>query len=281
VLRELRVHAFDARRSTGQVKALWARLASGTGQVVAGIVTRPGVFAGGRELADALHEAGTRLREGREKRELVGIVHSISDRDDEFLLGDRHVPLRGTDHVIDRRDGLTFRVSAGSFYQVHADAHELLYRPALRMCGDIKGKTVIDGYGGIGAFGVRFAKAGAAAVTIVEDNAAACRDAEHNIAANELKNACVLRAPFADAKLPERPDLLVVDPPRIGLQSGGVTRLLAARPTRVLLVACELDSMARDLDQLIAKGFRVTAMRLCDLFPHTERVELLAMLERA
>jgi len=281
VLRELRLRPFRPDSGQGTVKALWARLASGTGQVLAGVVTRPGTFPQGPDLATALQDAATKVHAGNERRQLVGVVHSISDRDDEFLLGDRHVPLRGQDHVIDRRDGLTFKISAGSFYQVHADAHELLYRPALKMCGDVRGKHVVDGYGGVGAFGLRFAKAGAASVTIVEDNAAACRDAEHNVKANELKNVTVVRAPFAGAKLPTEPDLLVVDPPRTGLQAQGVARVLAARPRRILHVACAAEALAHDLAQLTSSGYRVVTVRMCDLFPHSEHVELLALLERA
>jgi 23S rRNA (uracil1939-C5)-methyltransferase len=281
VLRELRLRPFYADSGQGTVKALWARLASGTGQVLAGIVTRPGKFTQGPALAAALQAAAAKVVAGHERRELVGVVHSISERDDEFLLGDRHVPLLGKDHVVDRRDGLTWKISAGSFWQIHADAHELLYRAALTMCGDVRGKNVVDGYGGVGAFGLRFAKAGAASVTIVEDNAAACRDAEHNVAANGLKNVTVVRAPFPGAKLPDQADLLVVDPPRTGLQAKGVARVLKARPRRVLHVACAADALASDLAQLTAGGYRVAAVRMCDLFPHTEHVELLALLERA
>ncbi|HEX6813418.1 MAG TPA: 23S rRNA (uracil(1939)-C(5))-methyltransferase RlmD [Planctomycetota bacterium] len=279
VLRELRLQPFHPDSGRGVVKALWARLASGTGQVLAGVVTKPGAFAQGQALATALLDAAGKLPAARKQRRLVGVVHSISDRDDEFLLGDRHVPLRGSDHVVDRTDGLTFRISAGSFYQVHGDADELLYRPALAMAGDVRGKHVIDGYGGVGAFGLRFAKKGAR-VTIIEENAAACRDAEHNAATNELKDVTVVRSPFAGAVLPEQADLLVVDPPRSGLQLKAVTRVLAAKPQRVIYVSCSAESLARDLAPLTQSGYRVEAMRLCDLFPHTEHVELLTLLER-
>jgi 23S rRNA (uracil1939-C5)-methyltransferase len=207
------------------------------------------------------------------------VVHSISDRDDEFLLGDRHLPLRGRDHVVDRRDGLEFRVSAGSFYQVHSGAHALLYRPAIAMCGDVAGKQVVDGYGGVGGFGLRFAKAGASQVTIVEDNDAACRDARHNVERNQLANVRVVEAPFPGAELPKDVDVMVVDPPRAGLHDAGVQRVLAARPKQLLYVACAADSLARDL-QALQPAYRVTAARLCDLFPHTEHVELVALLQR-
>jgi 23S rRNA (uracil1939-C5)-methyltransferase len=280
IVRELRLPAFLPGSNRGTIKALWARLASGTGEVLAGLVTRPGTFPDGPAFAEALQAAAAKLPQASRPRRLVGVVHSISDRDSDFVLGDRHVPLRGHDHVVDERDGLTFRISAGSFYQIHAGAHALLYRPALAMCGDVTGQSVVDGYGGVGAVGLRFAKAGAKAVTIVEDGASACRDAEHNAAANELAQVTVRRASFASAELPAEPDLLVVDPPRIGLQRAGVERVLQSRPRRLLYVACSAEALARDLAPLCADRYRLTAVRLCDLFPHTEHVELLALLER-
>lgn len=281
VLRELRLRPFDARRQRGNVKAIWARLASGTGEVLAGIVTQPGAFAEGPAFATALIEASKALPRPRVPRHLQGIVHSISDGDDEFLLGDRHVPLRGADHVTDRRDGLAFRISAGSFYQIHADAHELLYRPALAMCGDVRGQQVVDVYGGVGAFGLRLAKAGAAAVTIVEENAAACRDAEHNAAQNGLATVRVVRGAVASTVLPAGADCMVLDPPRSGLQGKACARVVAAAPRRLLYVSCSAESLAKDLAVLLAGGYRVQAARLCDLFPHTEHTELVVSLVRS
>jgi 23S rRNA (uracil1939-C5)-methyltransferase len=278
VLRDLRLQPFHPDSGRGVVKALWARLASGTGQVLAGVVTKPGVFPQGPALATALVEAAKQLPAPRKARKLVGVVHSISDRDDEFLLGDRNVPLRGTDHIVDRRDDLTFRISAGSFYQVHAEADELLNRPTLAMAGDMRGKHVVDGYGGVGAFGLRFAKRGAR-VTIIEENAVACRDAEHNAAINALPDVTVVKSAFAGAVLPPDADLLVVDPPRSGLQQKAVARVLAGRPRRLLYVSCSAESLARDL-RALGSAYRLTAIRLCDLFPHTEHVELVVMLER-
>ena len=280
-LRELRLQPYDPRSKRGTVKAVAARLAGGTGEVVASIITRPGAFSQGQAFADAVLKGAAALPQIRHERELVGVVHGISDRDDEFLLADRNLPLRGRDHVIDRRDGLQFRISAGSFYQVHVSAPTLLYGPGLKMCGDVRDQRVVDGYGGVGCFGLRLAKAGAAKVTIVEDNAAACRDATHNIAANALTNVDVLEAQFTNAKFANGPDLLVVDPPRSGLGEAGVKRVLAAKPKRLLYVACAADSLARDLTSLTAKGFKLVTVRLCDLFPHTEHVELLALLQRA
>jgi 23S rRNA (uracil1939-C5)-methyltransferase len=281
VLRKLRLEPYVPGRRSGFVKGIQARLAGGSGEVMAGIITRPGLFPQAQEFATAVTEAAKALPQGRWPRQLVGVVHGISERDDEFLLGDRYVPLRGRDHVVDRRDGLTFKVSAGSFYQVHTAAHTLLYRPALAMCGLVRGQRVVDGYGGVGGFGLRLARAGAAEVTIVEENESSCRDAEHNAKANELGSVKVVAQPFAHARFAAEPDLMVVDPPRSGLGDAGIARVLKARPARLLYVACDAASLAHDLGPLVGNGYRVTAARLCDLFPHTEHQELVVMLDRA
>jgi len=280
ILRELRIEGFHKNRRRGIAKAFWARLASGTGEVLAGLVTRPGVFEGGQEFAAALSEQAALLPNPGRPRQLVGVMHSLSDREDDFLLGDRHVPLRGRDHIVDRRDGLSFRVSAGSFYQIHSGAGALLYQPAIEMCGDVQGLRVVDGYGGVGAFGLRLAKAGAAAVQVVEDNPSACRDAEQNAIDNQLPQVSVQRAAFTRSQIEPDADLMVVDPPRSGLQRTGVEKVLASQPKRLIYVACAAEPMALDLKTLTANGYELSAMRLCDLFPHTEHVELVARLDR-
>ena len=86
-------------------------------------------------------------------------------------------------------------------------------------------------------------------------------------------------APFPEAELPQRPDIMVVDPPRAGLMAEGVAAVLGSRPRRLLHVACSAKALARDLEALTAGGYRLRAVHLADLFPHTEHVEVLALLE--
>ena len=90
-----------------------------------------------------------------------------------------------------------------------------------------------------------------------------------------------MKSAFSGAGLPPEADLLVVDPPRSGLQPKAVARVLKGRPQRILYVSCSAESLARDLAELTRSGYRVSAVRLCDLFPHTEHVELALMLERS
>ncbi len=281
ILRDLELDPWDERTGRGFVQAFGARVMPGTGELLIGVVTRPGLFAAGKELAERLLAAAQELRGSGSKPLLpVGIVRSISDRDGNYLLGDKNVPLLGRDYQEDRVGGLSFRVRFSSFYQVHRDADELLYRPALELAGDVRGQTVVDGYGGVGTFGLRLAKAGARRVEIVESNPIATGDAAHNAQQNGLADIVTVAAPapFASAGFATAPDLLLVDPPRSGLQFDGIARVVAARPKRLLCVHCSAESLARDLEGLAAAGYRVQSVRLCDLFPHTSHVEMVTLL---
>jgi 23S rRNA (uracil1939-C5)-methyltransferase len=279
ILRELRLQPYDEGDGSGFVRAFHARLAAGTGELLMGVVTRGGTFPQGALLAEKLLAAARRLPSATSKpTRAVGVVRSIGERDGNYLLGERHVPLIGRDYQEDRADGLTFRISFGSFYQIHREASELLYGPALAMCGDVTGERVVDGYGGIGTFALRLLRAGAASVDLVEENPTACRDAEHNARANGMTALRVVKSAFATAEFAPGADLLVVDPPRSGLMDAGLARVLSARPKRLLHVACSAESLARDLAWLTAAGYRVQAAQLCDMFPHTDHVELLTLL---
>ena len=281
VLRELGLRAWDERARRGDVRALHARITPETGELLIGVVTREGPLAESAELAKRLLDAARDLPALRGPRpRAVGIVRNLNQAEGNALLGASSLLLAGRAHQEDHQDGLHFRIGFGSFYQLHRDASEILYRPALALCGDVTGARVVDGYGGIGTFGLRLAAAGAAEVQIVEASPPACDDAEHNARWNGLAAVRVERAAFASASFEARPELMIVDPPRAGLMPAGVARVLAAGPERLLHVACSDASLARDLEGLAAGGYRVRAMRLVDLFPHTDHIEVLTLLTR-
>jgi 23S rRNA (uracil1939-C5)-methyltransferase len=279
LFRKMGLAAYDEGNGRGLLRAFHARVAPGTNELLLGLVTTGLKFNSADEVTHALRElAGGRRDEQGRPVQLVGIVRNVNDKPGNALLGAFTKALWGRPWLTDRAGGLTFRVSFGSFYQHHRHAEAILYRPALAMLGDLRSLTVVDGYGGVGTFGLRLAVAGSPRVTIVESSAVACADARANAEENQLSGITVLEAPFATADF-ERPDVLVVDPPRAGLQQPGAERVLAAGAARVLLASCALPSLARDLE-LLAKDYRVTAMQLCDLFPHTEHIEVLTLLQR-
>ncbi|MCA8965073.1 MAG: class I SAM-dependent RNA methyltransferase [Planctomycetes bacterium] len=279
VLRDLRLPAYDEGTGKGLVRAFRARVMPGSNELLLGCVVTTSTFSQRRDLCRELLAAAAGLRDeqGRALR-TVGVVLNVNDRPGNVLLGATSTALHGEPFQTDAIGDLRLRVSFASFYQLSRHSDAILFRPALAMLGDVTGLRVVDGYGGIGSFGCRLLRAGAAQVTIVESSPQACADARVNLEANGLQGGEVREQPFGSAPLPEA-DLWLLDPPRAGLGEAGAGAVLAAAPPRVLLVSCALASLARDL-ALLTPRYRVAASRLCDLFPHTGHVEALTLLER-
>ena len=279
-LRAERLPVWNEQTGRGLVRGVRARVMPGSGELLVGVIVTRADFSERERLAARLHDAlqGQRDEQGR-PLPLAGIVLNVNDRPGNVLLGPTTLALRGQTFQTDRVAGLRLRVSFASFYQLHRHAERVLFQPALALLGDVRGARIVDGYGGVGTFALRLLRAGAAHTTLIESSPTACADARVNFAQNDLAGAGEVREqPFGAMPLPPC-DLLVADPPRAGLMEPGAAAVLAAAPPRVLLVSCSAESLARDLARLDPL-YRVTACRLCDLFPHTEHVEVLTVLER-
>jgi tRNA/tmRNA/rRNA uracil-C5-methylase (TrmA/RlmC/RlmD family) len=279
VLRDLGLPVYDEATGRGLVRAFRARVMPGSNELMVGVVTTRVEFSERPRLTRELRRIASDLRDdqGRPLR-LVGIVLNHNPNPGNVLLGAQQEVLWGEGWQHDHVAGLRLRVSFASFYQHHRHADAILFRPALALLGPLAGLDVVDGYGGIGAFGLRCLEAGARSVTAIESSPSACADARHNLLANSFANGTVREELFGSQPLP-RCDVLLADPPRAGLQEQGAAAILACAPPRLLLVSCALESLARDLDRL-AVAYRVAAVQLCDLFPHTDHVEALTLLVR-
>lgn len=279
VLRKLNLPVYNEETHKGFIRAFRARVMPGSNELMVGIISTRREFSERETLGKMLWDAASNLRDEQGKPlQLVGVALNINEVPGNAMLGPTTMAVRGRSSQTDTVAGLKLQVSFTSFYQHNRHADAILFRPALAMLGDVTGLRIVDGYGGIGAFGLRLLKAGAGHVTIVESSPVACEDARVNLRENGFTNGEVREQLFGSAPLPEC-DVLVVDPPRAGLQEIGCAAVLAAKPPRVLLVSCSLESLARDL-ALLHEHYRTVAVRLCDLFPHTEHVEAVTLLER-
>ena len=180
--------------------------------------------------------------------------------------------------------GRDFSVRAGSFWQVHVDAPELLGRAVLEAAEVRPGESIVDLYAGVGLFSALLAApvGAAGSVLAVERDARSCADAEANTA--DLAQVRVLRSgvtPALVARRVGRPDLVVMDPPREGAGQALMVALAARRPAprRIVYVSCDPASFARDLRVLLDRRWTVGRLVAFDLFPMTEHVELVAALD--
>jgi 23S rRNA (uracil1939-C5)-methyltransferase len=199
--------------------------------------------------------------------------------------------LHGPDHLLEKMQlnlnppiELTFKISPTSFFQPNTFQAEQLYSAALKMVGFPK-KHVLDLYAGTATLGLAMA-AFSEKVTAIEINPHACFDAEANKELNGLKNVEILCGDVGKklAELQQRsdfglPDLVIVDPPRTGLDEQALAHLKALRPKEILYVSCNPETQSSNIQNLVAEGYQLVALQPVDQFPHTPHIELIALLK--
>jgi 23S rRNA (uracil1939-C5)-methyltransferase len=171
-----------------------------------------------------------------------------------------------------------FQVSKGSFFQVN---RFLIDRLVAEVTGEGQGVTALDLYAGVGLFSLPLAQR-FERVIAVESGSGAIRDLEAN--AGRIEQTIEAAKSSVDQFLEgfSGPcDLVVADPPRAGLGKLAVKRLIALAPERIVLVACDPATMARDLAQLLAAGYSLEKLVIVDLFPQTYHIETVAKLRKA
>jgi tRNA/tmRNA/rRNA uracil-C5-methylase (TrmA/RlmC/RlmD family) len=175
-----------------------------------------------------------------------------------------------------------YNVSPFSFWQSHRDAPEVLVEAVLSMAQPGKGDHVVDLYSGVGLFTMAMAKivGTTGKVTAVESSPHSVFDARQNAASMhhvKVREWQVTPRSINDAVMPG--DVVVLDPPRSGVAKGVVEALVRRQPRRIVYVSCDAATFARDLKGLVAGGYQLKELQAFDLFPMTEHVELVALLD--
>lgn len=172
--------------------------------------------------------------------------------------------------------GSKYRVGHFSFFQVNRFLVDDLVQT---VCDEENGRLALDLYAGVGLFSIPLAKR-FERVIAVESNPAAVRDLETNMRGQstiEVRTADVER--FLERNK-ERPDLVILDPPRDGLAPDAAKRLARLQPARITYVSCEPPTLARDLAVLTEAGYECSEIHMFDLFPQTFHMETVVRLRR-
>jgi 23S rRNA (uracil1939-C5)-methyltransferase len=166
-----------------------------------------------------------------------------------------------------------YRVSRNSFFQVNRFLVDRLVEAAV---DGAEGETAFDLYAGVGLFAPALARK-FHQVTAVESGSAAVRDLVFNTSRAGLANVRAELAAVEDflAHVERPADLILLDPPRTGLGKTVVRRLTELRAPRIVMVACDPATLARDLAALVAGGYSMDRLTLCDLFPQTYHMEVI------
>ena len=172
------------------------------------------------------------------------------------LSGDDVVVMAGEDYLTMQVNGRQFHVSAASFFQVNNAVAEKMTLHLLEQLPVTQATTLLDVYCGVGLFSAFFAPR-VGRVIAVESSPSACADFEINL--DEFDNVELYQAPAEDVlpALQVKPDVVIVDPPRAGLEKRALDALLQLDPQRIAYVSCDPSTLARDAARLIAGGFQL------------------------
>ena len=262
--------AYDRRTHEGFLRNLVVREGRRTGQIQVRLVTMPGRLDT-EGLADAV--------------DCDGLLWTQFDGVGETTaLGETEL-LAGSDYLDEELSGLRFRISPHAFFQTNTEMAEKLYALAGEYA-DLGGfERVYDLYCGIGTIGLTLAPR-AAELWGLELIEPAIADAISNARINEIDNArffvgdvrVALRELVAEAG---SPDVVVVDPPRAGLSTKVVRRVIDAAPKRIVYVSCNPTTLAPNAAQLVEAGYVLRRVTPVDMFPQTPHIECVALLERS
>lgn len=189
---------------------------------------------------------------------------------------------KGKDHIIERMEGLQFKIGPKSFYQTNSEQAYELYKVARNFAELTGSQTLYDLYTGTGTI-ANFCAAQCAKVVGIEYVPEAIADAKLNAALNGIENTVfyagdmkqVLSDDFVAAN--GHPDVVILDPPRAGVDEPVIEVILRAAPERIVYVSCNPATQARDL-ALLDAAYRVERVQPVDMFPHTHHVENVVLL---
>lgn len=211
------------------------------------------------------------------------IIKNINDKNTNVILGNQNITLHGDGYIYDILGEYTFKISPISFYQVNPVQAEVLYNIAIEMANLTKEDILFDLYCGIGTIGI-FASPYVKKVYGIEIVEQAIKDAKENAKINKIDNIefYVGDVERVFSNLMEKkqvyPDVIIVDPPRKGLDKNTINNILAVQPKKVVYISCNPATMVRDM-KLLEEKYEVKEIQPVDMFPFTSHVECVAVLQ--
>ncbi len=267
---------YDEATHTGVLRHLYMRRGEKSREMLVCVVINGG----------AVHEEELLVRLLREAvPEITGVLLNINREKTNVVLGKTCRTLWGKDTITDTLCGLEFEIAPHAFYQVNRTQAERLYGKAAEYAALTGTETLLDLYCGTGTIGLSMAKS-AKKLIGVEIVPAAVENARRNAERNRIANAEFLCADAAEAarilfERGEKPDVIVIDPPRKGCDGALIATIAAMRPKRVVYVSCDPATLARDLKLFRESGYKTETVTPADMFPGTAHVETVVRLTKS
>lgn len=213
--------------------------------------------------------------------QIVGVLRTFNDNIADAVNCQHLEILWGRDFYMEEILGLKFKVSAFSFFQTNIEAVERLYKEALSLIDDFEGKSVFDLYCGTGTISQILALKASKVlgIEIVEE---AVQAAKENAKLNGLDNCQFIAGDVFEVlkNVEEKPDVIVVDPPRVGMSNKAVDKIISYGVDQIVYISCNPKTLAINLEQFQFYGYEVKYLKPFDNFPGTKHVESVVLLKK-
>lgn len=264
---------FDLRKQEGFLRTMVVRTTS-TGELMLIMV-----FFYDDELAREalLHHISDKFPQ------ITSLLFIINSKANDTFTDREVFVFKGQSCIYEEMEGLKFKIGPKSFYQTNSDQAYLLYKVARDFAQLSGNELVYDLYTGTGTI-ANFVAHQAKQVIGIEYVPEAIEDAKENARLNKIENTLFYAGDMKDILHQKfimqhgKPDVIITDPPRVGMHEDVVNAILFAAPQRIVYVSCNPATQARDLS-LLDKTYQVTAVQPVDMFPHTHHVENVVLLE--
>jgi 23S rRNA (uracil1939-C5)-methyltransferase len=265
---------YNERTGTGLLRHVLIRYAKSTDQVMVVFVTSQKQFPSRRNLVNELV---------KEFPQIKTVIQNINPRQTSVVMQDESIVLYGDGYITDKLCGLDISFSSSSFYQIHSEQCEVLYTLAAKMLDLKPTDTLLDTYCGVGTIGLTMARS-VKQVTGVEINEQAIKNAIYNAKQNKIRNCRFVamdstRFMSEARKVHQHYDAIILDPPRAGTTENFIQNACALKPEKILYISCDPRTQARDLNLFRKAGYVTRKIELVDMFPQTEHIESLCVLE--
>jgi 23S rRNA (uracil1939-C5)-methyltransferase len=263
---------YDIKNHTGLVRNMMLRIAT-TGEVMLNMVL----------AYDAPEKEALLQFIQKSFPQITALLYTINTKLNDSIYDLEPKVYAGNSYIIEKLENYSFKISAKSFFQTNTKQAEKLYQ-VTREFAELNGtQTLYDLYCGTGSIGI-FCSAGAKKVVGIELIEEAIIDAKANAALNNIEHTHFYAGDVIDICNDDfinangKPDVIITDPPRAGMHTKLVEKILELEAPIVVYVSCNSATQARDLQLLDAK-YMVTKVQPVDMFPHTHHIENVVQLK--
>ena len=270
-----KIIAWDGKRKTGWLRHICIRIGVNTNEALLTLVAVNENLSKSQDFANEVM---------KKYPELVGVCININTKTTNVIYSEKTIILKGRGYIFEEINGLRFKISTTSFFQVNTQQTTKLLDIISEMIrGDAPVGRLLDAYCGVGLISLSLAKHTKKIIGI-EEIRQSIEDAQYSAKENKIKNAD-FRVGKVENKIKEiiekeNPEIVILDPPRGGCNKKILENILNSPVKKIIYVSCNPTTLARDLEILKNGGYEIKSIQPIDRFPHSYHVECVTLLER-